>query len=400
MDYRQIEKARREQDKLYKKIKPLIEEGNISELQQIKDTYKWNLNEMYNSQYPLNMAIKHKKAFEWLIGNGADINNNHLPVLHDAFRSLDMELVEYLMSQGADINIKRPSYDYREGSDVLYGLTYEIADNPVEKIIEFIKCAQDHGYSIKESAGLTFKALVYNVVRSSPFMKNKSESDMKNWVVIKYLVAEGVDVNYNKNNQVFTRNDTALHIAASNNHLGMCKYLIECGADIEKVNGDGKRAYHLAYESGCEDAAEFLKSIEPPHYHDSQFNYNRLVEIGLPKPILDISVSTDRSYEFYKTDDSIMVTVHGYMDDEEVSEKFSLFDTYNFKGISFLDVNNVISLNISGSNVMAITLPDEVYSMTFYYNLDTNKISLYDMEHGNFDDIADVSTFLNVLKQR
>lgn len=52
--------------------------------------------------------------------------------------------------------------------------------------------------------------------------------------------------------------DTVMHYACRFCHIDLVKYLVECGADIEVANFDGKRSLHEAAQYGSLDCVEYL----------------------------------------------------------------------------------------------------------------------------------------------
>mmetsp|Transcript_11508 Transcript_11508/g.20972 ORF Transcript_11508/g.20972 Transcript_11508/m.20972 type:complete len:177 (+) Transcript_11508:277-807(+) len=52
-----------------------------------------------------------------------------------------------------------------------------------------------------------------------------------------------------------------LHRAAGGNHIDICKFLIEKGAQVDQTDKSGRTALHWAAISGHKDAADYLISI-------------------------------------------------------------------------------------------------------------------------------------------
>jgi ankyrin repeat protein len=54
---------------------------------------------------------------------------------------------------------------------------------------------------------------------------------------------------------------TALHWAASRGHLSVVKLLVERGADVRLEDGDGRTAADRAWREGHKDVADWLDSV-------------------------------------------------------------------------------------------------------------------------------------------
>lgn len=364
------------------KIIQYIKEENTEELQKIKAT-DWDINDYIKSNYPLELALDYRKSLDWLIENGADLNNSNKCILQEAFCKLDIELIEYLISKGADINL----IDGRNKT-VLSRLKYEIKDDDsIDKILEILKFAQNNGFSIEKSAGVDFREFVDYIIDKG------FDNSSKVWEILNYLIDQSVDVNFNKNTMVYRGNETALHLAAIEGNLHMCQFLIDNGADLAKGNWKGQTPYQVAKQSKRTEVAEYIKSKESADLQNNYLTLDKLKEMQLPQALLDIMLSENRTYNFVGEDDSFTITC------SDDGEEDSFFDTYDFEEIEFVDINDISITTLKGNKVLVITAPDEMFGMCFYYNLDTKKVSIYDDEHDDFDDLADFDAFLNVLEE-
>ena len=52
--------------------------------------------------------------------------------------------------------------------------------------------------------------------------------------------------------------DTAVHYAAQFGHVNLVKFLVNCGADVEKPNFDGKKPLHEAAQFSQLECVKFL----------------------------------------------------------------------------------------------------------------------------------------------
>ncbi len=72
----------------------------------------------------------------------------------------------------------------------------------------------------------------------------------------------------------------------------LVKRLIELGADIGYEDKYGERAYHYALRN--EQVAEYIKSVEPPAWHDDGERLKKLKSYKLPKGLITLLRSNDR----------------------------------------------------------------------------------------------------------
>ena len=52
---------------------------------------------------------------------------------------------------------------------------------------------------------------------------------------------------------------TPIHLSAANGYFDITELLIERGADVNAVNGEGKTPYQESLESGCGEIADLLR---------------------------------------------------------------------------------------------------------------------------------------------
>ncbi len=155
-------------------------------------------------------------------------DDSGLSLLHQAVWAGHLDVVAYLVTQGADVNAK----DLR-GDTPLYIAFHRGFD----KISEYL---------IFNDADLNNK----NIYGETPLFAavNKGELEM-----VKQVVSHGSNVNIK--NQ---REETPLHIAAKNGRFKIVKFLVTQGADVNIKNDSGKTPYYYADLFDFSETASFL----------------------------------------------------------------------------------------------------------------------------------------------
>jgi ankyrin repeat protein len=136
--------------------------------------------------------------------------------LHLAVRAGNADIVKFLISKGADVNIKD-----------IYGQTpIQIAPHigNAEVVIQLVSKGAE--INIKNSIGRT---PLHDTVYHNQFQ------------IVKYLVSQGAEINTKD-----IRSKTPLHDGVINNNVEISKYLITKGADVNVKDGDGKTSLHYA----------------------------------------------------------------------------------------------------------------------------------------------------------
>jgi len=163
------------------------------------------------------------KLVEKLIEWGADVNKvvDGIPPLKEAISMNNFELVKLMVNHGANVNYP----------DIL---NYAFNKNAINIAKYLIECGSDVGKS---------NAL-------SEVMENSSLDSTSREELVKYLIA----------NNAIADDGLSLIIAASNNEKNIVEYLIEKGADVNKVSikRDGNTPLGAAIFSGNLDIVKYL----------------------------------------------------------------------------------------------------------------------------------------------
>ncbi|KAH8125575.1 hypothetical protein ACSS6W_001319 [Trichoderma asperelloides] len=171
------------------------------------------------------------KAFELLLGRGADINSldgRYGTPLHMVCAAFDMDesRIEYLLSLGADPKIRGGMH-----GTPLQAACYSYAGRDEKAAIRIAKLLMAHGVDINETGGEQGSAL-----------KNACGSKGKDGVswysLVKLLLENGADVNA-KGGQY----DTALQAACHVGHADIVRLLLDWGASVNPGGEDYVHAY-------------------------------------------------------------------------------------------------------------------------------------------------------------
>lgn len=317
-------------------------EENIPALEQhIKGGWKMNkaINlSMYISIYPLDFALIMGKnlSIRWLVENGAEPNAKDSPSFLSAVRYCDEEVVRYLVSRGAKVNVQN-NVGSEAFAEAYYGQRWD--NFPI---------IQELGHTADKYGGKVLRQAV---------------SD-RNYKIINFLLDNGVDINYNDADMVYPFKPTPLCVAARYVDLEMCKFLVERGAEVTVVEKDGMRPYSIALENGNDEMAEYFKSLEPAKFHQLHNKLDELKPYKLPKALI----------EFLQGDN-----LH-----------FDLPDS-DFKYIEFFNLVDTIPFQFGRKKLLRLSRSLGDYSHIYIvWNPKTKKIAGFDMEH---EELLDLSTF-------
>jgi len=140
------------------------------------------------------------------------------------------EMLEYLLSKGADVN----AYDDRAGTP-LHIVTKWCPD------VEALKILVDHGADVNTK----------NKWEEIPLHHAAKQTDVE---ILAYLISQGADV-HAKNKQ----GETPLHCAVEESSTEIVAFLVSQGADISAKTSSGDTLLHLATRNHTENGLEMVK---------------------------------------------------------------------------------------------------------------------------------------------
>ncbi|XP_071572548.1 uncharacterized protein [Temnothorax nylanderi] len=274
-----------------------VEVGN-KEIVEILIANGADVNVKSNDVTPLVSAIRynHKEIVEALIANGVNINAEYIIYLSLAVLVGHSDIVEILLKNKACVNMNITDMNRllykaakRGHKDIVNALITRgayvdaviICDlTPLccaaygghEEVVEIL-IASGANVNIKSYEGTPLHLAAANghdnVVKV--LLDNKANiniNDNKNRKPLELAVARGhlqvvkmllqyekIDMDAKGNNDW-----TILHIASQENNLGMVKYLVDKGSDVNAKNASGSKPIHIAARDGYKDTVEFFFS--------------------------------------------------------------------------------------------------------------------------------------------
>ncbi|PAF33889.1 hypothetical protein CHI14_00055 [Paenibacillus sp. 7516] len=289
----------------------------------------------------LSLITNQKKIVELFVENGVNLNMKGKPAILIAARYGGEEVIRYLHQKGAKLTglnkVKSSAFD-----EAYYGNKKNIA------------VLNELGLDIRKYGGKTLRTAV-------------SDHDMK---TIKYLLDEGVDINYNEPDMVYPYRATPLTVAARNNNMKMVQFLVEQGADVTIQEKDGERAYTIAVSQKNDEMAEYLKAREPKEFHDLSNKLHALKPYKLPKELVHFLNKGPRRVELPDNEPGIK-----YID------FFSLLDT--------------VEMKMGRQKLLRLSADVELYShIHLVWNPSKKVIGYVDLEHQEYGNIAPLSDIL------
>ena len=288
----------------------------------------------------LALIMNKEKSVKWLVDKGTNLNDEDNPSLLLAVRYCDEPMIRYLVSKGAKTDVFN-MVDTDAFEQALYGGK-----------IENLALIDELGHSVKKYGGPALRKAV-------------SEG---NYEAVDFFIDRGVDINYNRPDDVYPFCPTPLCVAARYVDLKMCKFLVEHGADVTKTEKDGMRPYSIAVEKGDMEMADYFKALEPDDFHNIKNKLDELKAYKLPKPLL----------EFLQGD----------------KLRFELEDC-DFDYIEFFPLIETIPMKIGRKKLLRISKSTGDYDYFYIvWNPKSKKISAYDLEHEELHDLCSFKEFM------
>ncbi|MEI0524802.1 ankyrin repeat domain-containing protein [Brachyspira murdochii] len=187
----------------------------------------------------------HLEVVKELLNAGADTDiiygtkeENEDNILYPAIKRCDLEKVKLLTEHGADINYSNFEY----GPVIAYAISQECID-----IVKYL-VSQGADPAMKYTNGYSYSGKSYSLLNAAVGNKNTE--------IAEYLIEQGADIN----TQTDSVSDLPLiFVALRAENIELLKLLIEKGADTSVVDKDGKTIFDLAKEQGYDEIAALEK---------------------------------------------------------------------------------------------------------------------------------------------
>ena len=329
------------------KIVTDIIEGDVPSLE-IELANGWDINQLieigeYSEHTPLELALVMccLPSVQWLVEHGADLNDEENPSFLLAVRYGNEELIDYVVEHGANVHaLNRVKVDAFQAA--LYGKKYE-----------HLQIIHNLGHTVQKYGGKAFRNAITD----------------KNYEVLDFFINNGVDINYNKPDSVYSFKPTPLCVAARYVDLQMCKYLVEHGADVTITEKDGMRPYSIAIEKGDMEMAEYFKSLEPTEFHDIQNKMDQLKPFKLPKALVSFLEGDTLYFELPGSD---------------------------FISIEFLPLLDTVPFKVGRRKLLRLSKElGEYNDWQIVWDPKSKKIACYDTEHQELRELCKFDEFMS-----
>ena len=223
-----------------KLVKELIKQGADVNF---REEYQANIDTLYSAVD--SEKNYHLEVVKELLNAGADTDiiygtkeENEDNILYPAIKRCDLEKVKLLTEHGADINYSNFEY----GPVIAYAISQECID-----IVKYL-VSQGADPAMTYTNGYSYSGKSYSLLNAAVGNKNTEISE--------YLIEQGADIN----TQTDSVSDLPLiFVALRAENIELIKLLIEKGADTSVVDKDGKTIFDLAKEQGYDDIVALEK---------------------------------------------------------------------------------------------------------------------------------------------
>ncbi|ADG72767.1 ankyrin repeat domain-containing protein [Brachyspira murdochii] len=223
-----------------KLVKELIKQGADVNF---REEYQANIDALYSAVE--SEKNYHLEVVKELLNAGADTDiiygtkeENEDNILYPAIKRCNLEKVKLLTEHGADINYSNFEY----GPVIAYAISQECID-----IVKYL-VSQGADPAMTYTNGYSYSGKSYSLLNAA--VGNKTTE------IAEYLIEQGADIN--------TQTDSVsglplIFIALRAENIELLKLLIEKGADTSVVDKDGKTIFDLAKEQGYDEIAALEK---------------------------------------------------------------------------------------------------------------------------------------------
>ena len=189
-----------------------------------------------------------------LIAQGLDINKRDasgVTAIHLAVLDGNVELLDFLISKGAEVNIAVKSIRAKSRFHT-----------HLHKYAPLHIAANFHHSAIADSNSIEMASLLiaHGAVVNQETDANESPLHIAvrkgNGRMVELLIANGADVNAKD-----FEDYTPLHNAAWNGHLGVVELLVNSGADVNASAYDGRTPYYCALTKNRQDVISYFEKL-------------------------------------------------------------------------------------------------------------------------------------------
>ena len=204
---------------------------------------------------------------QYLIVNGANINSkasDGVTALHAAAAAGELEVVQYLVENGADLDSTAGEYSWTTLHFAAHGGHLAVVQYLIENQTK-INCKDSDGYTALHKAASTGELQVVQYLVENGADLDSTACELR-WTalheaaygghlaVVQYLIENGTKINSKTSD-----GGTALHAAAVAGELQVVQYLVENGADLDSTGGEYSRtALHCAAHGGHLAVVQYL----------------------------------------------------------------------------------------------------------------------------------------------
>lgn len=196
------------------------------------------------------------------------------------------EIAEYLIKQGANVNVKTP-YGFTPLLFACNGLTL---DNNLIKLLLLngadVNAHLDRGLSAMHWIGITDNLEAARLLIDHGANLDVKDNDCYGTVLhmsinlgISEKMTELIINKGAKRNQLFSYGNTELHLAALRGYTSVTKLLIEKGADVQALNIYNRTPLYYAARHGYRDVADILIAAGAKYDEIVEANYNTPLEL-------------------------------------------------------------------------------------------------------------------------
>lgn len=209
---------------------------------------------------------------KYFIQNGGDINYSNGYNLELALTNNHIEVVNYLLEKGMDINmallasvnsrnLEMVKKLHQSGADIQYNKNNPLQNAIFRGSLEIVKYLVENGVDINSNDGAALRVAARtgkldivkylvekgaNIHVDNDYIFRNASHDGK-LIIVQYLLENGANIH--------SLDDFALRAASENGHLEVVKYLVEKGADI---HADNDAAVKKANQNNHTDIVQYL----------------------------------------------------------------------------------------------------------------------------------------------